>query len=108
MATDYIVVFCTVPDQDTAQKIAHQLVEEKLAACCNIIPGLKSIYTWENKIQEDAEYLLLIKSRQMVFSRLEDRIKEIHPYSIPEIIALPIIQGNKEYLKWIGENVEER
>ncbi len=108
MATDYIVVFCTVPNEATAQEIARQLVEEKLAACCNIIPGLKSIYTWENKIQEDAEHLLLIKSRQMVFSRLEDRIKELHPYRIPEIISLPIIKGNKEYLKWIGENVEER
>lgn len=108
MATEYIVVFCTVPNKATAQKIARHLVEEKLAACCNIIPRLTSIYTWENKIQEDAEYLLLIKTQKMIFSRLEDRIKEMHPYSIPEIIALPIIQGNKEYLKWIGENVEER
>lgn len=108
MMTDYIIVFCTVPNEAAAQKIARQLVEEKLAACCNIIPGLHSIYTWENKIQEDTEHLLIIKSRQKVFSRLEDRLKEMHPYSIPEIIALPIIKGNKEYLKWIGENVEER
>lgn len=107
MTTPYAMIFCTVPDAATAKKISQTLVEEKLAACCNIVPGLTSIYSWENKIQDETELLLIIKSRQELFPELEQRIKKLHPYSIPEIIAIPIFNGNIDYLKWMEENVKK-
>jgi periplasmic divalent cation tolerance protein len=107
MTTPYVMIFCTVPDATTAKKISQILVEEKLAACCNIVPGLNSIYSWENKIQDETELLLIIKSRQELFPELEQRIKKLHPYSVPEIIAIPIFNGNIDYLKWMEENVKK-
>ena len=107
MATSYFMIFCTVPDPITAKKISRILVEEKLAACCNIVPGLNSIYRWENKIQDETELLLIIKTRQELFSELEQRVKNLHPYAVPEIIAMPILNGNIEYLKWMDENVKK-
>jgi periplasmic divalent cation tolerance protein len=107
MTTPYLIIFCTVPDVNIAKKISRVLVEEKLAACCNIVSGLNSIYSWENKIQDETELLLIIKSRQDLFSELEQQVKKLHPYSVPEIIALPIYDGNIEYLKWMDENVKK-
>ena len=92
---------CTVPDFDCAQKIAQMLVEKRLAACCNIIPGLTSIYSWEDKIQQDSELLLVIKSVEQNFSPLEKAIKQLHPYDVPEIISVNISMGSKKYLDWI-------
>ncbi len=106
MATPYITVFCTVPDEKTAETIAYALIESRLAACCNIIPGLRSIYFWQGKVQDDAELLLVIKSKKEVFSSLKEKIKSLHPYEVPEILALPVDSGNSEYLKWLDENVE--
>jgi periplasmic divalent cation tolerance protein len=108
MPTPYLIIFCTVPDSTTAKKIARILVKEKLAACCNILEGLNSIYSWENKIQDEAELLLIIKSRKELFPELEQQIKKLHPYVVPEIIAMPIINGNQEYLKWMEKNVKKR
>jgi periplasmic divalent cation tolerance protein len=107
MAKPYLMIFCTVPDPITAKKISRILVEEKLAACCNIVPGLNSIYRWENKIQDETELLLIIKTRQELFSELEQRVKNLHPYAVPEIIAMPILRGNIDYLKWMDENVKK-
>jgi len=107
MATPYLMILCTVPDSVTAQKISRILVEEKLAACCNIVPGLNSIYRWENKIQDEPEILLIFKTRQELFSELEQRVKSLHPYAVPEIIAIPIVSGNIDYLKWMDENVKK-
>ncbi len=98
-----IVVFCTTPDQKTAEQLANTLVEEKLAACCNLIPNLTSIYFWQGKIHKDAEVLLIIKSDRKLFSKLEAKIKELHPYEVPEIISMAIEEGNKDYLHWIHE-----
>ena len=108
MTTPYVMIFCTVPDESRAKKISQSLLEEKLAVCCTIIPDLNSIYHWENKIQNDKELLLIIKSRQELFPELEQRIKGLHPYSVPEIIAIPIVNGNPDYLKWMDENVKKR
>ena len=107
MNIDYITIFCTTPDLNTAQKISEELVHNRLAACCNILPGIKSIYHWENKVQQDEELLIIIKSRSDIFSEVERKIKEIHPYSVPEIIALPLINGNIEYLNWMDDNVKK-
>ena len=98
-----IVVFVTAPDQNTAEHIAETLVKEKLAACCNLVPNIKSIYYWEGQIQKDHEILMLIKTDREVFSKLEARIKELHPYQVPEIISVQLDQGNSDYLKWIHE-----
>ncbi len=103
VGTMEVVIFCTAPDAKTAERLAHSLVEEKLAACCNIVPGLTSIYLWEGKVQKDAEVLLIIKSDARLFKALEQKIKDLHPYEVPEIIALPIKQGSQDYLKWIQE-----
>ncbi len=107
MATKYITVFCTVPDETTATTIARKLVEAQLAACCNIVPGLRSIYTWKGEIQDDRELLLIIKSKASVFPRLEAKIKSLHPYEVPEILAIPVDSGNDAYLTWLDENVQD-
>ncbi len=108
MTQSFATIFCTVPDQATAQKIALNLVSNQLAACCNIIAGVESVYFWEGKICRDAELLLIIKSSQEKFEKIKERIIELHPYEIPEVISLPIINGNESYLKWIEEQVNGR
>ena len=103
---EYIVVFITVPNLEVGEKIGNTLVEEKLAACVNITSEIKSVYFWKGKIEEDKEYLLIIKTRRDKFKSLERRVKEIHPYEVPEIIAVPIVLGSKDYLDWIDETLE--
>ena len=102
---DYIVVYITVPDFETGKKIAKALVEEKLAACVNITSQINSVYFWQGNIENDTEHLLIIKTRKDVFDRLEERVKQLHPYTVPEIIAMPIILGSKDYLNWIDETL---
>ncbi len=103
-----MVVFVTVPNKETAEKIAKALVEARLAACVNIVDGLKSIYWWKEKIEEDNELLLIIKTRIEVFEELVLKIKELHPYTVPEIIGLPIIAGSKDYVDWLKNEVKRR
>ena len=103
METVPCVLFCTVPTQDVASRIAHALVSEKLVACVNIIPNLTSVYTWEEKVCEDAELLLMMKSKSSLFESIKMRILELHPYKVPEIILLDIKDGHDAYLSWIGE-----
>ncbi|NPA53475.1 MAG: divalent-cation tolerance protein CutA [Aquificae bacterium] len=102
----YIVVYVTTPDLEVSKNIANILVNEKLAACVNITPKIYSTYYWQGNIEHDDEYLLIIKTREDRFNKLEERIKTIHPYSVPEIIALPIVRGSHDYLKWIDETLE--
>lgn len=104
MQATSIVVLCTCPDQETADYIAETLVSEQLAACVNIVSGLTSIYRWAGQVQRDAEFLLLIKSRAEIYVALEKRICELHPYEVPEIIALPIEKGLLDYLTWLAKN----
>jgi len=104
--SDHIVVFVTCGSEDEALKIARALVEEKLAACANMISPLRSIYRWEGKICDEKEWLLLIKTRQSRFEDLAKRVKALHSYSVPEIIALPITEGSPAYLNWISENTK--
>jgi len=97
----YQIVLCTCPNKDIAELIANALVSEKLAACVNILPGIMSVYSWQDKVTSDDEVLLLIKTQNCFFSALKQKIKAIHPYDIPEIIAIDIQQGDKNYLNWI-------
>ena len=105
MTEKYIIVFCTVPDIKTAEKIADILIKKKLAACCNIIHGITSIYMWENKINKDNELLMLIKSEKSLYYGIEQTIKTNHPYEVPEIICSDISAGSKDYLNWISKTV---
>lgn len=104
MAENQLVTLCTVPDRETGERIAAALVEERLAACVNLIPGLTSIYRWQGKVEKAAECLLVIKTTSSRFEQLRERIKALHPYELPEIIAVPITSGDSAYLNWIVEN----
>jgi len=101
MSTDLQIVLCTVPDQETGEQIAGVLVSERLAACVNIIPGLTSVYRWEGAVERSQEALLLIKSGEDSWLPVQERIRELHPYELPEIIAVPIQTGQTDYLQWI-------
>jgi periplasmic divalent cation tolerance protein len=98
---DYCVVLGTVSSEPEAKIIARTLVEERLAACVNIIPGLTSIYRWEGKVCEDSEILLVIKTRGQKVAALCERIVQLHSYAVPEVIALPISEGSARYLEWL-------
>lgn len=103
--TGKLVVFITTSSEDEARSIATILVNERLAACVNIVPAVRSIYLWEGKIQDDGETLLVAKTSEGRFAALKERASEIHSYTTPEIIALPIEAGNGKYLDWVGEAV---
>lgn len=95
------IIFCTCPDKPSAEKIARLLIEARLAACVNILPGIHSIYTWKERIETAEEHLLLIKSSRANYQALETAIREHHPYELPEIVAIPVAHGLPEYLHWI-------
>ena len=94
-------MFCTAPDTDTARRIATALVEYRLAACVNLLPGVESLYRWAGKVTSDTEVLLMIKARAADYPLLETRIRALHPYELPEIIAVPLTAGLPAYLDWI-------
>jgi len=96
-----IVVLVTCPSPEVGEKIARAVIEDRLAACVNVVPGLASIYRWEGKVCRDAESLLVIKTRRTKFSALSRRVKALHPYLVPEVIALPVEVGSSPYLSWI-------
>jgi len=100
---EYVVVFITAPPSDAAN-IAKKLVEHRLVACVNIVREVKSLYWWKGKVVEDYEALLICKTRLDLLRSLIEYVKKIHPYDVPEIIALNISLGNPEYLAWIKEN----
>jgi len=104
--TDYIQVMTTVENKSDAEKIAKQLVEEKIAACVQILGPLQSYFQWQGKLDRADEYLCLIKSRDDLFHEIEAAIKNLHPYEVPEIIALPINRGSADYLSWMAAELE--
>jgi periplasmic divalent cation tolerance protein len=99
---DFLVVLVTMPDADKAARVGRTLVEEKLAACVNVIPGLRSIYEYGGKLCDDAEVLCLFKTRRALYPALRDRLTGLHPYEVPEIIALTLAEGNAPYLAWLA------
>ena len=102
-----IVVFVTCGSEEEALKIAHALVEERLAACVNIVSPVRSIYRWERKIWDEKEWILIIKTQRQRFEELERKVKSLHSYSVPEIIGLPIVEGSSPYLKWLVEMTKD-
>jgi periplasmic divalent cation tolerance protein len=102
-----IIVMITCP-ADNARAIASLLVEEKLAACVNIVSGVTSIYSWQGKVEESSESLLVVKSQRQLFGELEARVRVVHPYDIPEVIAFDLADGSKPYLNWLNEAVSVR
>ncbi len=101
---DIRLLYCTCPDTDTAQGIARALVEQRLAACVNIVPGLRSIYRWKGELQDDAECLLLIKTRAARVKAVSETIRSLHPYELPEVIAVPVVAGLAPYLDWVRDH----
>lgn len=102
------VTLVTCPDRKTAAKVASALVDERLAACVNIVPGITSVYRWEGRIHRDRETLLIIKSRRTLSAALTKRVKELHPYSVPEVIQLNVVSGSGAYLAWVRKSTMKR
>lgn len=101
--SEHLVLFITVPNEEVADRVARTLVEERLAACVNRVPGVRSTYFWQGKVCVDDELLLVVKTRSALFEPLRARVRELHPYTVPEIIALAIERGHGDYLRWIDE-----
>ncbi len=104
MADEALLVLSTFPDAATARRIGRQLVEEKCAACANLLPAVESIYWWEKKVETANETIVLFKTTAARYAALETTLKQLHPYEVPEIIALPVEQGWPDYLRWVSEN----
>jgi periplasmic divalent cation tolerance protein len=98
---DVLVLFCTVPDQATGVSIARTLVGEQLAACVNLVPGLRSVYRWKGELCDDPEVLLMIKTTRGMAPSLAERVAQLHPYDTPEVIALPVQAGLLPYVQWV-------
>ena len=104
--TDHMAVFMTAANEEDAATIAKALVEEKLCACVNIIPKIRSIYRWEGKVCDDEEVMLIAKSASTLAPVIVERVKVLHSYDLPEIICIPIATGSGDYLNWIDQSVE--
>ena len=105
MASEVLVVLSTLPTADKAAEIAHALVEEQLAACVNIVPAVRSIYRWQGATQDDSEALAIIKTTRDRYDALARRVLQLHPYELPELIALPLEGGHPAYLAWVAGSV---
>lgn len=101
MSANVLICYCTCPDAASAQRLADALVGESLAACVNRVPGVQSTYRWQGKVITDSEELLLIKTTTQQFEAMKDRILALHPYDLPEVIAVPVEMGHSAYLDWV-------
>ncbi|HLG22759.1 MAG TPA: divalent-cation tolerance protein CutA [Candidatus Manganitrophaceae bacterium] len=99
-----VVVFVTTSSKEEGEKIGRYLVENRLAACANILPGVTSIFSWEGKICREEESLVVLKTKRELFQRLAEEVRKLHSYSVPEIIAIPLVEGASSYLEWIRKN----
>ena len=102
----HAVVYCTAGSEDEAARIARALVERRLAACVNVVPGVASTYRWEGAVRTDAEWLLIVKTRRERFEEVSRAIRELHSYELPEIVMLDIADGDAAYLEWIDASLE--
>ncbi len=103
---DVLLLLTTAPDERTADELAGRLVEERLAACVNVLPGVRSVYRWKGEVHRDGEVLLVLKSTPEALPRLRDRLTELHPYEVPELLAFDVADGLPEYLAWVRAEVE--
>ncbi|HEX4637954.1 MAG TPA: divalent-cation tolerance protein CutA [Chthoniobacterales bacterium] len=104
MPEKIVLGLSTFPDQETAKRIANQLVTEKFAACANILPAIESVYRWQDKIETGNETLVFFKLSEDRQSAFQEKLRSLHPYEVPEIIFIPISSGLPEYLRWVAEN----
>lgn len=102
-ATGVVLVYVTCPDRGAAVRLGRSLVERRLAACANVLDGVHSIYWWEGAVQEEGEALLLLKTAAARLEALVAAVRELHPYEVPAASALPVVRGNPDYLRWVGE-----
>jgi len=100
---DFILVYITCPDMEVATRLAQETVQSRLAACANIIPGMTSIYEWNNVLQTEQELVLILKTRTDMAAPLTEWITSNHPYTVPCILQIPVLTGNEPYLKWLVE-----
>ena len=103
--SEFVVVLVTAPEGEPAVRLSRALVAEGLAACVNRLPGIRSVYRWQGAVHDDAETLLVIKSTRDAWPALETRIRELHPYDVPEVIALPVWAGSEPYLRWLAGSI---
>jgi periplasmic divalent cation tolerance protein len=103
--TDKIVVFSTCDSQKQAADLAHHLVEQRLAACVNVLPGVQSVYRWKDAVEDAPEWLLVIKSRRDLFDALRAEIQKLHTYEVPEVLAIPVVDGSEAYLRWLDREL---
>ena len=106
--TDVSIVLVAAPSIEVGRRIATTLVEERLAACVNIVPEVRSIFRWEGRLEDESEVLLLIKTRTERLGPLEARVRALHPYSVPEVVALPVTSGHQPYLDWVTSSVRAK
>ncbi len=105
VTSQHCVVYVTCGTEREANTIANTIVEEKLAACVNILNNVQSVFIWEGAVQHETEWLLMIKTTRTALEALRQRVKQLHLYSVPEFIALPIVYGSEEYLRWVSESI---
>lgn len=103
-----LLCFCTCPEAYTAERIATTLVEERLAACVNLLPGLRSVYRWQGQVEATDEVLLLIKTSAEAYLPLQDRLRELHPYELPELVAVEPALGLPAYLQWVADETRRK
>jgi periplasmic divalent cation tolerance protein len=103
MNPDYVIVLTTLPSDADSTAFGQSLVDERLAACVNVLPAMESVYRWEGRIEQENERQVIIKTSRERVVALWDRVRELHPYEVPEFVVIPIIDGNDAYLRWIGE-----
>jgi len=106
MTSEEIVVYITAPNEDEAVNIAKALVESRLAACVNIVKNIRSIYSWKGKVEDASEVLMIVKTRKALFDKLSNTVMDLHSYDVPEVIAIPIIDGSANYLTWLRESTK--
>lgn len=104
MTPEYVLVLTTLPGDADARGLARTLVEERLAACVNLLPPMESVFRWEGQVEEDTERQVIMKTSRGRIAALWDRLRELHPYEMPEFVVLPILDGSDAYLRWLGES----
>jgi periplasmic divalent cation tolerance protein len=103
--TDKILVISTCADEAVAERLARALLDARLAACVNVVPGVRSFYRWKGEIESAAEFMLIVKTSRDLFPALRIEIEKLHPYEVPELLALPVLAGAENYLSWLESNL---